>query len=150
MIKIAESKTIKEIYTIIKGFDDKFPRSISSRIGDLYKYSEKLAKYSIFLIAKDDNIIVGFAALYANDMLNRKAYLAQIAVADGYQGKGVGSLLIKSCEKISFEQGMLKIKLEVDNINLGAIEFYKKTGYQLDSRNEVSCFMSKNLQSMQD
>ena len=59
---------------------------------------------------------------------------------------GYGSKLLEEAERISKEQGMKKIRLEVYNDNEAGIAFYKKSGYIYEKEcSDKSSFMIKEL-----
>jgi len=116
----------KEIKQILLLFNVSFPRSLIDRVGDLEKYARKLAENAIvFSICMEDKVL-GFAACYCNDKLNKQAYLAQIAVNDAYRRLNLGSCLMKLCIETARQKGMEKLILEVDDDNVAAQNLYAK------------------------
>ena len=143
---IKEITNEKEIYEIIKDFDKFFNPTVSSIVGDLEAYSYKLYKYAKTIAIFENNIIVGFASFYCNDSETKTAFLAQICVNKDYSSKGYGTDLIKECERISKNNGMKKLRLEVYNKNVSGLAFYKKHNYKYekDCSND-SIYMIKEL-----
>ncbi|MEL9999177.1 MAG: GNAT family N-acetyltransferase [Thermoplasmata archaeon] len=74
-------------------------------------------------------------------LYNESAYIAfffegnschveSIAVLPNQKKKGIGSTLMKEMEKISKENGINRVILEVREKNYGAIKFYESIGYK--------------------
>lgn len=145
MIDIYICKDVLGIYESLCLFDMQFPRSLSGRVGCLESYAKKLYDNSYFLIAEESGDIKGFAAFYANNYIDKVAFLAQIAVDINCRGLGISSLLLCKCEEISYGNGMKSISLEVDNSNIRAINFYVKHGYSLHTCDDVSSIYLKKL-----
>ena len=127
---------------VLEKFNHAFPRSISSRVNDLDGYAEKLATYGIVLVAVEGDATVGFAAFYANDERGKTAYLTQLAVEGQSRGRGIAMRLMGACMEISRNCGMTRMKLEVDNDNNKAIQFYVRLGFEpCGAASPVSCYM---------
>lgn len=62
--------------------------------------------------------------------------LYNIVVDPGYQGGGVGSLLLTACEQEALLRGCRRINLEVRPDNASAITFYQRRGFQAISKKE--------------
>lgn len=129
MIKIKHVKSINEITEILNIFDDYFTPSINIKVGDIDAYSKKLAN-NAFVYAAEEQDVVGFVALYANDLENHQAYIPFIAVHSQHRRKNIGSRLIDKCINVAKDNGMKKIKLEVRKENLSAQKFYSKHGFE--------------------
>lgn len=106
---------------------------------------DKLYKYAQVIAIEYKNDIVGFSAFYANDSIDKIAFLSLIAVLDKYQGKQIGTFLLKKTETFSREKNMKYLKLEVKKNNIKAISFYKKNYYQIIEENNQSFYMIKEL-----
>jgi ribosomal protein S18 acetylase RimI-like enzyme len=100
---------------------------ISKYLDDVYN-SDK----AVFLIAISDNKIVGYAE-YSSLFRKRLSHRGDmgIAVLKNYQGKGIGSHLMK--ELIDYVKNEIKaeiISLEVRTDNQIAINLYKNNGFE--------------------
>lgn len=143
---IKELNDINEIENIVNEFDNEFDPKISIIVGDLRQYSMKLYKYAKTIVLSNDNDNVGFASFYCNDNIDKTAFLSQIAVKKQYSGNGLGNILLSNAERISKENGMEYMKLEVYNHNTFAINFYLKNNYEFTSEKlEKSKYMIKKL-----
>lgn len=79
-----------------------------------------LGKERFCLVAEIDNQIIGTAALEESE-------LCTFFVSPDFQGKGIGTLLIKAIENIAAENKIKKIKFAS---SLSAVSFYEKMGYR--------------------
>lgn len=71
--------------------------------------------------------ILGFSmTLFAPDI----AHLLVIAVAPDVQGEGIGTALIRHCEKEARERGLPALILEVRPSNANALAFYDRHGFE--------------------
>ena len=146
MYNIRIIKNIKIIFNILKEFDSNFNPTISSLVGNLKQYSEKLYNNGITIALFDNNNIVGFASFYCNDNETQTAYLTQICIKSFYKSKGYGTYLLKKCEEISINNNIKKMRLEVYKSNEAAISFYKKNGYRIETSSKTSSvYMIKEL-----
>jgi ribosomal protein S18 acetylase RimI-like enzyme len=131
---------------ILKEYNESFPVSIDSRVGNLAQYAEKLINNSQAYVLFYNNTSVGTVIFYANDKQNKAAYLTMIAVKQQFRGKGFASLLLSLCEDKSKEAGMIKLILEVDLRNENAVGFYYNKGFKyLDKASENSIHLIKEL-----
>lgn len=90
--------------------------------------------------------MLGYAAMYANDLETKIAYITLVAVKPEYQGRHIGKSLLCACESLARQRGMRGIKLEVSKENDNAIAFYKRFGFQdMEQQNQDSMYMIKEL-----
>ncbi|EKX52009.1 hypothetical protein GUITHDRAFT_150870 [Guillardia theta CCMP2712] len=61
-------------------------------------------------------------------------YLSNLAVMEKYRMEGIGKALVRWCEELSIEWGHSVIFLHVDVANVNAINFYKRLGFQQQTR----------------
>lgn len=118
----------------------------SSLIGELCKrpwVHSWLAEYEDYpvglLIA-----VEGFSTFAARPLLN----LHDIAVRQGYRGRGIGQALIAAAEAKAAELGCCKATLEVLSGNVRARRLYQHLGYrpyQLDPAQGIAEFWEKRL-----
>ena len=98
---ISEDKIELEI---LHGFEPEFCEHDRNKFSDeLYS---KICDHAIFLVAKSDEKIVGYCAFYANDIVNRVAYVSLIAVKKDKQGLGLGDAMLDEVIRISRLQKM--------------------------------------------
>ncbi len=130
------------IHAILLVFDGCFPRTISSRVGDLAQHARKLAEHGTVEVAMRDGEAAGFVAFYANDATAAVAFLTHLAVAAPFRGAGIGAQLMQRCIQAAKHAGMTSMKLEVDTANAAAISFYRSLGFSpAGPASPASCFM---------
>ena len=81
---------------------------------------------SFYIIAKCDNVIVGFAGI---NIIVDEAHLANIVVRKDKRNLKIGSLLLEALINKAKESAFL-ITLEVNVKNLAAIHLYEKYGFK--------------------
>ena len=89
--------------------------------------------------------IMGYIAVYANDIKTRTAYVSLFAVKSDYQRHGVGRCLLKEAELLAKQRGLDRIQLEVQKSNGNAINFYINNGFRQEAENPDSWYMIKEL-----
>ncbi|MBP6532001.1 MAG: GNAT family N-acetyltransferase [Bacteroidia bacterium] len=102
---------------------------------------------SVHLLVKDEK---GIAVATGRMQFNSptEAQIRSMAVIDGYQGKGIGSLIIQHLEKIAVSKNIKQIFLDSRE---NAVSFYLKNGYEVEAPSylmfgEIKHFrMIKNL-----
>lgn len=98
--KKATMKDAKEIHTLVNQFakkDEMLPRSLN----------EIFENIRDFFICLDDGKIVGVAALHL--LWEDLAEIRSVAVANNYQGKGIGKKLVKCCLREAQTLGVEKV-----------------------------------------
>lgn len=139
-------KSIAHVSSILFEFDNVFVPSLSTRIISLDIYAKKIVDCGDVYTVEKDREVLGFVAFYLNDYITNTGYLAQIAIKPDSMIKGISYKLIKIFENKGYENGMKDLKLEVDNSNKRAINFYKKNGYRHSGEaSDNSSYMMKRL-----
>jgi len=82
------------------------------------------------VVAEINGDIVGFIVFRVFDGFPLGGYIRAIGVDPRYRSMGIGSSLLSYAENIIFKYRK-NIFLLVSSFNSGAIEFYKKRGYQV-------------------
>lgn len=143
-MKFERLKEKDAIYRAIQSFSMEFS-SLETRV-DLNQYSQKLAEHSYTVLLKDENRALGVAAMYVNDFENKVAFITLIGIRSQFQKSGYGSILLQHCIEKAAEAGMKKIRLEVDNDNQKARDFYDRNGFQFENISDRdSTFLIKEL-----
>lgn len=84
---------------------------------------------SVMLLAYSDKTLFGYALVH---LFKGRAHarLYSLAVAKEARGQGVGSLLLQNAELHAAKSGCISMRLEVSELNHGAIALYRKLGYR--------------------
>ena len=80
--------------------------------------------------------VVLIAGVPGVDMLEDRADLALIwdlRVAPAFRGRGVGARLVEAAREWARSQACRELKVETQNINVGACQFYESQGFELRS-----------------
>ncbi|WP_313449061.1 GNAT family N-acetyltransferase [Streptococcus parasuis] len=134
-----------EIYRALLDISSAYTPPLITSINNLSEYALKLVDNAEVFIAKDESIL-GFIAVYSNDMSNKTGYITQVGVKSIAQSTGIGKRLMNEAYSICKEKGMQKIKLEVRKSNIKAIKFYQKEGFKdCGDATEHSTYMEKTL-----
>jgi ribosomal protein S18 acetylase RimI-like enzyme len=106
------------------------------------------------VIAIDDGFPVGAAwyRLFARDrpgfgFVDEQTPELAIAVVPNARGKGVGSALLEALLRRAREEGHARISLSVDRANDGAIELYRRHGFERVADVDDSVTMLAHLDS---
>jgi [ribosomal protein S18]-alanine N-acetyltransferase len=84
-----------------------------------------------FLVARDPATgqVAGFALAVKETPY--EARLIVIAVAEEYQNRNIGHMLMKQIERRVAQKGALELSLEAREENVRAISFYRTAGYEV-------------------
>ena len=125
MVKTESVQSLENIITALESCADDFYNGTV----DKTVLAKKLSQYGVFKKATIDGEIAGFIGYYANDLESGMAYLSTIVISKNYQGRGIGTLLLRECLDDCRNRGMITCRLEVDKNNTSAITFYKRFGF---------------------
>ena len=136
----------EQIYQVIKACDTAFEEPVIGSCSFDLLFS-KICNYAIFIEACANDSPLGYAAMYANDIKSRVAYLTLIAVRPDYQNMGIGSALLAKCVCCAKDYNMKLLRLEVRKRNANAISFYKKNGFVIEKEcSDISFYMLRKLE----
>lgn len=116
-MKISDLDSIAE--NLYKDFDDFWNYNTFKS-----EFKNKNAKY---IVAKQNNEIVGFAGIWT---IVDVAHIANIVVKKDMRNNGIGSNLLQELVKMSRELNMKELTLEVNEHNTAAINLYRKFGFE--------------------
>jgi len=135
IIRPMEEKDIPDVQYVVKKswnhtYYDIIPEEVQNNFLNSAYSDEMLKKRleQIVFVAEDKGKIVGFINL--NETNKPNIYdLTAIYLLPAYQGKGIGTKLIKhSIQEVEvFEE----LSLEVEKSNINAVNFYKKLGFKI-------------------
>ena len=132
----------KEVLTLLLRFDKVFVEPLHESV-DFADYSNKLSQFAHFLLAYDQDVLIGFIAYYLNEE-GSFAYVPFTAVRPEWWRKGVGHLMF-SCLYDYISGKYSCIKLEVLKTNISARGFYKKEGFDISEDRNEKLLMSKKI-----
>lgn len=126
------AKEKKYILTVETPSHDKVFKFVSDNI------EKKHAQY----IAIQDEQVIGWADIipYEKEVLSHAGQLGMGVLKD-YRGKGVGTQLLSSVMKHSWDNGLTRLELEVFSDNTNAIGLYKKHGFILEGTKKYARFL---------
>ena len=81
------------------------------------------------LLAVGDDTAAGYAKIKYNAE-ERRCYVSSLYILPGYQGKGIGTMLLSKGEEYARGFGVAEIWLGVMIQNASAVAWYKKIGFQ--------------------
>ncbi len=109
---------------------DKICNCLQNEFDDFWTYDilkeELSSEHSIYLVAKIDNQIIGFAGFKT---IFNEAELMNIIVRKSFRNCGIGNLLMKNILLELQARKIATIHLEVAKNNISAIHLYQKFGF---------------------
>lgn len=114
----------------LKRIDLLLPHPLSDRVV-LAEFLEKILRNGRVLTVEDKGEIASAIIFYANDRIEKNAYITLLATVPEHQGKGYAEMLMREMEKQAGACGMQRVQLDTDPVNTGAVSFYSKCGYQV-------------------
>lgn len=104
-------------------------------------YSEESLKNNVqnghhFLLAKEDNIALGFVSYEHNYKQEPVTRIHKIYILPQTQGKGIGKLLIDAVEDLAKENHSVALSLNVNRFNK-ALTFYQKIGFEIIGEEDI-------------
>ncbi|MFK7781512.1 GNAT family N-acetyltransferase [Psychroserpens sp.] len=99
----------------------------------LQSFIEHSDKNSFVVGAFHDNVLIGISAFkrHENKKINHSGIIIQVYVNSNYQGKKIGSNLVKTTIEEAFKiNGIEQIEIGVVSINENAYKIYQKIGFK--------------------
>lgn len=121
------SKSILEDF--LNDVDQTFPIPLSNKVR-LDDYAQKLITKATLCTEMMDNKLVGLVAGYTENIYENMAYIAVVAILKEYHHKGIATHLLKEFFEICKKKKIVSIHVYTDTKNVGAIELYKKVGFE--------------------
>lgn len=91
--------------------------------------TDELEETAINAYIEENNKIVACGRLQNNG--NGVGQIRYMAVADNYQGKGIGKLIVKKLEEEALKLNLKTLELQARE---NAVEFYKSCGYSIKEK----------------
>jgi len=125
------SCTTADITQCVKLFD--LPELVTANgVGVNAPYLVKFINEKYFLVAEDKGKIVG--ALYGEKLKAGGTMMWALAVDSNYQGKGIGTKLMKMFEKNARLDKRKWIVLHASTKTERTVNFYRKLGYDIGNK----------------
>ncbi len=134
-IGVVECKDLNKLFNYLTKIDKYMTTPLSLRI-NLKDFAEKVLIYGNVLTVEKNDEIVSALLFYANDTVEKNAYITLLGTLPEYRGEGHAKSLMSIMEEKASLNGMKKVHLDTDIINTKAIAFYSKMGYKVESVNE--------------
>jgi [ribosomal protein S18]-alanine N-acetyltransferase len=127
LIENMQEDDLDEVVEIEKAtFTDPWPKRA-------FKY-DLSSGYAMPIVARFDNIVVGYASLYC---VEDEMQIGNIAVAPDFQNRGMGAKLMKRIVEDAQKMKIVHIYLEVRQSNAVAIKLYLKFGFVISGRRRL-------------
>lgn len=132
-IRKAEKNDFKEILAMIKelALFEKAADRVTNNVEQMEKEQDL---FSCILVEDKEGNILGmvlyFFAYYT--WVGKSLFLDDLYVKEKYRGQGIGKILLKEIMKIALDENCKRVRWQVLNWNVDAIELYKKSGATLD------------------
>ncbi|MEQ5729662.1 GNAT family N-acetyltransferase [Providencia alcalifaciens] len=126
-IKKIELTDFNEVKNFIINSDHDFTPSLSSRV-NLAEYTTKLINNSVLFSISKNEVILALVACYANNHVEKIAYIPYIAVSKQYRGLGCSKLLLNYLIDYLINHEFRSVSLTVKK-NSTAYNLYKKYGF---------------------
>lgn len=112
----------------------------------LHTFASKLHDNADFCISRDEGILVGMIAYYANGQGADFAYIPHVYVSPEYRKMKLFATMLNRVELDVRQKGFTEIRLEVSKDNTIAQSAYSRNGFlPIEIENSDSIFMSKRL-----
>lgn len=108
--------------------DSHFVLALSKKI-NISDYAKKIRTNAVTFEAWVDNKLIGLVAAYFNSSENAQGFITSVSTYKQFEGKGVGSHLIKMCIEYAKANKFQSLSLEVNKVSSPAIKLYHKYGF---------------------
>jgi len=120
----------EDIISFMEGVDNDFIPPIASRV-NYENYVDKLYQQAVMFIACRNNVIMGLAACYCNDMVRYIADLSYIDVHKEARGMGIGRSIMLNCMAHARKKHMQIMRTKTAEQNNRVIDFYLGLGFKV-------------------
>lgn len=121
-----KTATENEILLHLMNCSNSFIPPLAQRV-NLKQYAQKLFEKSVTLEAWEDQLLVGFIAVYFN--IDGSAFITNMSVLKEFGGYGIATRLMDICIEQVRKNNLREITLEVNMYNIVAIRLYKKFSF---------------------
>lgn len=111
----------------------------------LVEYAKKIVRNAIVFEAWVNDILIGMIAMYINE--TKIGYITNVSVYAEYSGKGIAKKLFYSLIDYARENYISCVKLEVNILNIPAINLYKNLGFEvIEVKNDQIIMLKKIIE----
>jgi GNAT superfamily N-acetyltransferase len=131
-VHVAKTEDAGEVADLLRQMG--YPVSESEVISRIKLY---IKPSYLLLVAKSEEVIVGFIALHIYDVLHLPApegRISSFCVDENVRGTGVGTMLLNAAELFFKEKGCYKIVLNSNLKRPETHQYYLNRGYQYTSK----------------
>lgn len=118
----------------IKSVDKDFTPPLTGRV-NIEEWIDKIYSKGSIILAESESKYIGCILFYSNDIMNRKGYIAYLAVDSKYRRLGIAKSMLDRCVDISRNNNMLSITVYTNNP--GALKLYESGGFQIEAQEEI-------------
>lgn len=104
----------------------------------LETYLGKLIDKAYNFVLADASGDIGILSLYANDFVNKVAYINAMGIIKSHQRKQIAILLSDFCIEFCQELGMDYLKCEIDKSNVKSLSLVKKYNFEMESEKDAN------------
>lgn len=101
-------------------------------------YSDKIYHHATKFEAWEKDKLVGLVACYFNNLQDRTGFITNVSVLKTYTGRGLAKQLIIMCLNYGLKNQFNAISLEVNKLNLPAINLYMSLGFEVRQNSEAN------------
>lgn len=124
--------------------DSDFTPPLSSRVS-LSDYAEKLVAKGTRFEAWCGDELIGLVAAYLNATDRHTGFVSSVCVVERWTKKGIASHLIDACIQQAEREKLRSVELEVDRMNIQAIQLYAKKKFSIVSSSDRSFIMQRDF-----
>ena len=146
MIKIIindEQITVKEIDNILSRVESQDENLFYTNIRTSKK-EKQATRHSTLVTARENNNLIGLIRIIGDSTY--EYYISEVMVLPEYQGKGIGTKLMKATLDYCKKDGFMKIFLTAAK---GREKYYRRFGFKITNYN-VMRILSKELEKKQE
>ncbi len=144
-IYTAEEKDFPDIFDCIKelALFERAPEKVTNCVEQMK--SEK-KYFNCFVARNNEGKMLGFALFFIAyyTWVGKSLYLDDIYVKEKFRNLGIGKALLKKVFETAKTENCSRVRFQVLDWNLNAIEFYRKTGATLDNE-WINCDYDKGF-----
>lgn len=149
IIKTANRQDKGKIRAYLMEVQNDFDPPLLNRIGKkssvktVDAYINKIFRFGSVLYFDQRQEIGGIVVIYANDKINKNAYIPLLSVKRKFSGQGIAALLIKHCLALAEKKEMKDVIVKTWKTNKPAIHLYDKMGFAVMESIEDIVFVKK-------